>query len=44
MNTLTYKGYQGRFEYPILNADIFHGEVLHLNDVDLSTKAGPLMS
>lgn len=32
MNTLTYKGYQGRFEYDS-NADIFHGEVLHLNDV-----------
>lgn len=32
MNTLTYKGYQGRFEYDS-NADIFHGEALHLNDV-----------
>ena len=32
MNTLTYKGYQGRFEYDS-NADIFHGEVLHLTDV-----------
>lgn len=31
MNTLTYKGYQGRFEYDP-DADIFHGEVLHLND------------
>lgn len=32
MNTLTYKGYQGRFDYDS-EADIFHGEVLHLNDV-----------
>lgn len=32
MNTLTYKGYQGRFEYDS-DADIPHGEVLHLNDV-----------
>ena len=32
MNTLAYKGYQGRFEYDS-DADIFHGEVLHLNDV-----------
>ena len=32
MNTLIYKGYQGRFEYDS-DADIFHGEVLHLNDV-----------
>ena len=32
MNTMTYKGYQGRFEYD-QDADIFHGEVLHLNDV-----------
>ncbi len=32
MNTMTYRGYQGKFEYD-QNADIFHGEVLHLNDV-----------
>lgn len=32
MNILAYKGYQGRFEYDS-DADIFHGEVLHLNDV-----------
>ena len=32
MNTLTYKGYQGRFDYDS-EADIFHGEILHLNDV-----------
>ena len=32
MNTLSYKGYQGRFDYDP-DADIFHGEVLHLNDV-----------
>ena len=32
MNTMTYKGYQGKFEYD-QEADIFHGEVLHLNDV-----------
>ena len=32
MNTLLYKGYQGRFDYDP-DADIFHGEVLHLNDV-----------
>lgn len=32
MNILTYKGYQGRFDYD-QEADIFHGEVLHLNDV-----------
>ncbi len=32
MNILTYKGYQGRFEYD-QEADLFHGEVLHLNDV-----------
>ena len=32
MNTLTYKDYQWRFEYDS-DADIFHGEVLHLNDV-----------
>jgi predicted HicB family RNase H-like nuclease len=32
MNILTYKGYQGRFEYDP-DADIFHGDVLHLTDV-----------
>ena len=32
MNTMTYKGYQCKFEYD-QDADIFHGEVLHLNDV-----------
>lgn len=32
MNTLSYKGYQGRFDYDP-DADIFHGEVLHLNDI-----------
>ncbi|MCX4354172.1 MAG: type II toxin-antitoxin system HicB family antitoxin [Lachnospiraceae bacterium] len=32
MNTMTYKGYQGKFEYD-QDADIFHGEILHLNDV-----------
>ena len=32
MNMLTYKGYQGRFDYDP-EADIFHGEVLHLRDV-----------
>lgn len=32
MNILTYKGYQGRFEYDP-EADIFHGDVLHLTDV-----------
>lgn len=32
MNTLSYKGYQGHFDYDP-DADIFHGEVLHLNDV-----------
>ena len=32
MNTLHYKGYQGRFDYDA-EADIFHGEVMHLNDV-----------
>lgn len=32
MNIMTYKGYQGKFEYD-QDADIFHGEVLHLNDV-----------
>jgi len=29
---LTYKGYQGNFEYD-QEADIFHGDVLHINDV-----------
>ena len=32
MNILEYKGYHGRFEYDP-EADIFHGEVLHLADV-----------
>ena len=32
MNILTYKGYQGSFEYDP-EADIFHGDVLHLQDV-----------
>ena len=32
MSVLTYKGYQGRFEYDA-NADIFHGDVLHISDV-----------
>ena len=32
MNILTYKGYQGRFEYDP-EADIFHGDVLHISDV-----------
>ena len=32
MNILTYKGYQGSFEYDP-EADIFHGDVLHLADV-----------
>ena len=32
MSILTYKGYQGRFDYDA-EADIFHGEVLHLTDV-----------
>ena len=32
MSMLTYKGYQGRFDYDP-EADIFHGEVLHLTDV-----------
>jgi predicted HicB family RNase H-like nuclease len=32
MSILTYKGYQGRFEYD-QEADIFHGDVLHINDV-----------
>jgi len=29
---LTYKGYQGSFEYDP-DADIFHGDVLHITDV-----------
>lgn len=32
MNILTYKGYQGRFEYD-QEADSFHGEVMNLADV-----------
>lgn len=32
MNILTYKGYQGSFGYDP-DADIFHGDVLHINDV-----------
>jgi predicted HicB family RNase H-like nuclease len=32
MSILTYKGYQGRFEYDS-EADIFHGDVLHITDV-----------
>ena len=32
MSILNYKGYQGRFDYDP-EADIFHGEVLHLTDV-----------
>ncbi len=32
MNILSYKGYQGSFEYDP-DADIFHGDVLHINDV-----------
>ena len=32
MSILTYKGYQGRFEYD-READIFHGDVLHIADV-----------
>lgn len=32
MNTLSYKGYQGHFAYDP-QADLFHGEVLHLADV-----------
>lgn len=32
MGILTYKGYQGRFEYDP-DADIFHGEVLNIVDV-----------
>lgn len=32
MNIITYKGYSGKFDYDS-DADIFHGEVLHLTDV-----------
>lgn len=32
MSTMIYKGYQGRFDYD-QDADIFHGEVMHINDV-----------
>jgi predicted HicB family RNase H-like nuclease len=32
MSILTYKGYQGSFEYDS-DADFFHGDVLHLTDV-----------
>jgi predicted HicB family RNase H-like nuclease len=32
MSIITYKGYQGRFEYDP-EADIFHGDVLHITDV-----------
>jgi predicted HicB family RNase H-like nuclease len=32
MSILTYKGYQGRFDYDP-DADIFHGDVLHIADV-----------
>ena len=32
MSILNYKGYQGKFDYDP-EADIFHGEVLHLTDV-----------
>jgi predicted HicB family RNase H-like nuclease len=32
MSIITYKGYQGSFEYDP-EADIFHGDVLHINDV-----------
>ncbi len=32
MSVMSYKGYQGSFEYDP-EADIFHGEVLHLSDV-----------
>jgi len=39
MNVLTYKGYQGRFEYDP-DADIFHGEVMNLADV-ITFQGGP---
>ena len=32
MSILTYKGYQGHFEYDP-DADFFHGNILHLTDV-----------
>ena len=32
MSIMTYKGYQGQFEYDA-DADIFHGEVLNMSDV-----------
>lgn len=32
MNVIQYKNYQGRFEYDP-EADLFHGEVLHIHDV-----------
>jgi predicted HicB family RNase H-like nuclease len=32
MSVMTYKGYQGRFEYDA-EADIFHGDVMNLADV-----------
>ncbi len=32
MNTMTYKGYTGKFDYDS-EVDTFHGEVLHLSDV-----------
>ena len=32
MSILTYKGYQGSFEYD-QGADLFHGDVLHITDV-----------
>jgi predicted HicB family RNase H-like nuclease len=32
MSILTYKGYQGSFAYD-QDADIFHGDVLHITDV-----------
>ena len=32
MNIICYKGYQGSFKYDP-DADIFHGDVLHLRDV-----------
>ncbi len=32
MSIITYKDYQGKFEYD-QEADIFHGDVLHLTDV-----------
>ncbi len=32
MNILSYKGYQGKFAYDP-EADLFHGDVLHITDV-----------